>query len=79
VRPGDRFLVGENLAYRLGAAATPAPIFRRWMRSPEHRADILSAAFRDVGIGAARGTPTGATGLTLAITFGVRRQSGAGR
>ena len=73
IEPGQGFLVGENLGYGLGEAAAPAAVFRMWMRSPEHRAEILGAEFRDVGIGAARGTPTGAEGRTYTIEFGVRR------
>jgi uncharacterized protein YkwD len=73
IEPGEGFLLGENLGYGSGEVAAPAAMFRMWMRSPEHRAEILAAEFRDVGIGAARGTPTGAEGRTYTIEFGVRR------
>ena len=73
IEPGKGFLLGENLGYGSGEVAAPAAMFRMWMRSPEHRAEILAADFRDVGIGAARGTPTGAEGRTYTIEFGVRR------
>jgi uncharacterized protein YkwD len=48
---------GENIAYGFGATATPAAIVRIWMNSPGHRADILRAAFTEIGIGIAIGAP----------------------
>src|SRR5205085_12226997 len=46
-----RWQLGENLAWGSGAFATPASIVNGWMHSPGHRANILHAAFRDIGIG----------------------------
>jgi uncharacterized protein YkwD len=48
---------GENIAYGVGAKATPRAIVRAWMRSPPHRQDILRAAFTEIGIGVALGAP----------------------
>ncbi len=39
-RPGMRVL-GENLAWGIGARSTPRQIVKAWMRSPAHRATIL--------------------------------------
>jgi uncharacterized protein YkwD len=48
---------GENIAYGFGEQSTPAAIVRIWMNSPSHRADILRAAFTEIGIGIAAGAP----------------------
>ena len=48
---------GENIAYGVGAKATPAAIVEAWMHSPPHRADILRPAFTEIGIGVALGAP----------------------
>lgn len=67
VRPNAAFRIGENIAAATGALATPAATVGRWMNSPGHRANILTAAYRDTGIGiapaipAAVGTGPGAT------------------
>ena len=47
---------------------------RAWMASPPHRAHILDSAFRDVGIGFARGTPkpSDGPGATYCVEFGRR-------
>ncbi|MDQ1348624.1 MAG: hypothetical protein QG573_1999 [Acidobacteriota bacterium] len=39
---------GENLA---SGGSTPAAAMAQWMRSPEHRANILSADYRELGVG----------------------------
>jgi hypothetical protein len=63
---------GENIAYGLGAKATPAAIVRAWMHSPGHRADILRPAFTEIGIGIALGAPPkpGGDGATYTTDFG---------
>lgn len=48
---------GENIAYGVGAEATPASIVQAWMHSPPHRADILRKTFTEIGIGVALGAP----------------------
>jgi len=59
-RAGYRWTrVGENIAYGTGPLASARSIFSAWLRSPEHRANILDSAFRDVGIGSRRGTVAG--------------------
>lgn len=46
--------VGENIQWASGLSASPYAVVRAWMRSPAHRAVILTRAFRDIGIGAVR-------------------------
>ena len=53
---------GENLAWGAGANATPAQIVRAWMASAGHRANILSARWRHIGIGIAPGAPVATPG-----------------
>jgi uncharacterized protein YkwD len=48
---------GENLAWGQGTLSTPAERVAGWMASPPHRANILRAAFREVGIGIVLGAP----------------------
>jgi uncharacterized protein YkwD len=52
VRYGWR-LLNENLA-QTGGAAAPATVVQLWMRSPGHRANILTAGTRHFGAGIAR-------------------------
>ena len=65
------WVVGENLAWARGTAATPRGIVAAWMASPGHRKNILEPDFRDVGIGAVAGTPGDAgDGVTITTDFG---------
>ena len=64
--------VGENIAYGSGSLSTPRAISRAWMKSPGHRANILSSAFRSIGVGIASGTPVGRDGGTYTTDFGRR-------
>ena len=65
--------IGENLAWGGASLATPQQIVSNWMTSPGHRANILNAAFRDIGIGIALGVPVpGLTGATYVNEFGRR-------
>ena len=64
----DRWAAGEALAWGTGARAAPREIVRGWMESPGHRAILLTARFRDAGLGVARGAPgarRGGTTFTL--------------
>jgi uncharacterized protein YkwD len=60
--------VGENIAWGSWDYATPASIVDGWMHSPPHRANILNARFREIGIGVSRGAPVG--GMDRAATYG---------
>jgi uncharacterized protein YkwD len=51
--------VGENLGFGSGSPGRPYAIFSNWMRSPGHRANILSPGFRDLGIAVRRGSFSG--------------------
>ncbi len=66
--------VGETLAYGQGALGTPAGVVAGWLRSPPHRAVLLSPLMRDVGVGVVRGSPLpGVSGGTTAVgDFGYR-------
>lgn len=65
--------VGENLAWGGGPLATPRQIVSSWMTSPDHRANILKGAFRDIGVGIALGAPVpGLSGATYVNEFGRR-------
>lgn len=48
--------VGENIAWGTGVWSTAEATVRNWMKSPCHRRMILTASFRDVGVGTACGT-----------------------
>jgi uncharacterized protein YkwD len=66
-----RLTLGENLACATGGLATPASLMDAWMHSPGHRANILTRAYRDIGIGLGFG---GADAhLTVTADFGARR------
>ena len=69
------WFVGENLAWGAGWHSTPRAIWLSWMRSSGHRANILQARFRDVGVGVVLQTPTARArhGATYTTTFGMRR------
>ena len=61
--------VGETLCWGRGKFSTPAATVAAWMRSPSHRRIILGP-FAEVGVGVARGVPSGGRGLTYAADFG---------
>jgi uncharacterized protein YkwD len=50
-------LVGENLAWGETDESPPAAIVALWMKSPGHRANILEAGYREIGIGMAYAAP----------------------
>jgi len=43
---------GENIAWGAGLYSSPVAIVDQWMKSPTHRAVILTKTFRDLGVGA---------------------------
>jgi uncharacterized protein YkwD len=57
VRGARGWSYGENLAWGSGSRATPRNIMRAWMASPGHRANILHARWRQIGVGIAPGGP----------------------
>jgi uncharacterized protein YkwD len=69
--------VGENLLWS-SPDVQPASALDLWMKSPEHRANILTAKWREIGVSAVHvlGAPGTYNGLTVTIIttdFGVRR------
>jgi uncharacterized protein YkwD len=66
----QRWQIGENLAWGAGRQSTPEALVRAWLHSPPHRRILLSAGFRNVGIGLVPVTPFGAPGATLVADFG---------
>jgi uncharacterized protein YkwD len=66
--------VGENLAFGSGSAASAADIMQAWMNSPPHRANILTKAFKEIGIGIVSGAPKGGGGATFTTVFGAIRR-----
>jgi uncharacterized protein YkwD len=67
-----RYRLGENIGWGSGSLGTPAAIVQAWMNSPPHRAIILTADFRDVGVGIAAGAPQGGDGRTYTLDVGRR-------
>jgi uncharacterized protein YkwD len=66
----SQWRAGENLAWGLGRKSTPASIVRSWMNSPPHRHNILTRAYKKIGIGIAPGNPEfGAQGATYTTDF----------
>ena len=66
--------VGENIAWGTGTNAYPDSTFQSWMNSSQHRENILSPNYREVGIGTATGECEGYSGCTMyTVDFGVRR------
>ncbi|WP_254885967.1 CAP domain-containing protein [Streptomyces sp. NA02950] len=71
--PGDRLTAvgypwtasGENIA---AGQTTPSAVMRTWMRSPEHRDNILDCGFEELGVG----VEFGAGGPWWTQTFGSR-------
>jgi uncharacterized protein YkwD len=62
---------GENIAYGTGSPPPSArTIFAAWLRSGEHRANILDPAFRDIGVGSRRGVVAGASARLWVAEFG---------
>jgi uncharacterized protein YkwD len=59
-------LTGENIAWGTGAYGTPLGIVSQWMRSPAHRAIILTAGLHRVGLGLAVGTYQGRSSAVIA-------------
>lgn len=81
IGPAQTWDAGENLSWGEGSYATPGVTVDGWMRSEGHRANILNANFREVGIGIAPGSPVGSAptdSATFTAEFGVRATSAPG-
>jgi uncharacterized protein YkwD len=69
--------VGENLLWS-SPGVDPKGALELWMHSPEHRANILTARWREIGVSAVHLSTAGGTYQGLPVTiittdFGVRR------
>ena len=65
--------LGEVIALGSSSKGTPESLFRGWMRSSGHRQIILTKRWRDVGLGCARGTYKGYSGVVIfTVDFGRR-------
>ena len=76
VRDARGWSAGEVLAWGTGARATPAAVVAAWLDSPSHRRVLMSAGYREIGIGLALGVPldgsSGLPGATFAAELGAR-------
>lgn len=60
------YALGENIAWGTGSFGTPRQTMDGWLNSSEHRQNILSPAFHQLGIGYLAGqTFQGSAGATL--------------
>jgi uncharacterized protein YkwD len=68
--------IGENIAWGSGSLSTPDEIIAAWLASPDHRQNMLSPSFREVGIGVVKGSPIAgnASGAIFVADFGVRHR-----
>ena len=75
-KPGDGWKVGENLGWGTDGRATPNALVDEWLNSPAHKKNMLTGAFREVGVGVAGGAPKASTdlpGATYTLNLGVIR------
>jgi uncharacterized protein YkwD len=71
IAPDGDWTVGENLAWGQGDISTARQITIAWMNSPDHRENILTPEFDEIGIGIVPGTPGDASwGATYTTDFG---------
>jgi uncharacterized protein YkwD len=66
----------QDLGWGTLSAATPAGMVKAWMHSPPHRQIILTAEFREAGVGVSPAVPSvlgaGKQGATYAVEFASR-------
>lgn len=67
VPAATNWLLGENLAWGDRSSATPRQIVKAWMASPEHKRNILTRGFRQIGIAIVVGAPV--DGVSQAATY----------
>ena len=63
---------GENILYDPGSRDSVESLFKVWMKSSGHRANILEKSFREVGIGAISGNYKGGKATMWTADFGDR-------
>lgn len=65
--------VGEDIYFGTGLLGTPQGAMSGWMKSPAHKAVILTGSFREIGIGIDTGTYKGMSRARMfTIDFGRR-------
>ena len=63
--------IAENIAWGSGSRGAPDSIFNGWMNSSGHRANILNANLRQIGVGTAYGQYKSYSGATMyTVDFG---------
>jgi uncharacterized protein YkwD len=68
------YSIGENIAWGCESRGRPEHLFKWWMHSRGHRANILNNRFREVGIGARTGTFKSCDQASMyTVDFGTRR------
>jgi uncharacterized protein YkwD len=68
---GARLRTAQNIGFGTGPNATPAGIVTAWMQSPPHRRIMLTAAYRDAGVGAVAAVPSAIPSRWLGGTYAV--------
>jgi uncharacterized protein YkwD len=63
---------GETLAYGCGSSGSPKATLRGWLKSPPHRAVVLSGSYRRGGLGVGGEAPCGADGAIWVLDVGRR-------
>lgn len=63
---------GENILYDPGSRDSAKSLFKLWMNSSGHRANILEKDFREIGIGASSGEYKGGRATMWTADFGDR-------
>ena len=63
---------GENILYDPGSQDSVESLFKLWMNSSGHRANILEKDFREIGIGASSGEYKGGGATMWTADFGDR-------
>ena len=60
--------IAENLAWGVGGLSAARAVVSMWLASPEHRANLLYAGYRSVGVGALTGTFDGHANALMVTT-----------
>ena len=72
VAGSTRWAVGENLLQASGPI-TATQAMAMWMASPDHRANVLNPAWREIGVSAVAGSElSGADEIVITTDFGTR-------
>jgi uncharacterized protein YkwD len=64
-RHHQSYFVGENIAFGNGGSGTAKGVMYLWQNSPPHKAILLTAGWKKVGVGIATGTYDGANDVSM--------------